>query len=164
MSAEFSFRVGDDLLEVTVTLHVSFLTRRRKYRLKSKETSYTKDKYKSADIYTQPDPVRLFMTIGDRRDPDELGPLPASIRVERWVPQAAVMPRASAVVGHGGSGSTLAALAAGVPQALVPLFVDGPANARRVAEIGAGIAVEDGPANLGRAVAALLADAGYRAA
>ena len=109
-------------------------------------------------------PVRTLITIGDRRDPAELGALPASVRVERWVPQAAVMPHASAVVGHGGSGSTLAALVAGVPQALVPLFVDGPANARRVAEIGAGIAVEDGPANLGPAVAALLADAGYRAA
>jgi hypothetical protein len=60
MSAEFSFRVGNDLLEVTVTLHIGFLTRRRKYRLKSKETSYTKDKYKSTDIYTQPDPVRLL--------------------------------------------------------------------------------------------------------
>jgi hypothetical protein len=58
MSAEFSFRVGNDLLEVTVTLHVGFLTRRRKYRLKSMK--YTKDKYESTDIYTQPDPVRLL--------------------------------------------------------------------------------------------------------
>ena len=86
-------------------------------------------------------PVRTLITIGDRRDPAELGPLPPSVRVERWVPQAAVMPRASAVVAHGGSGSTLTALAAGVPLALVPLFVDGPANARRVAELGAGIAL-----------------------
>ena len=89
-------------------------------------------------------PVRALVTIGDRRDPAELGPLPSSVRVERWVPQAAVMPHASAVVAHGGSGSTLTALAAGVPLALVPLFVDGPANARRVAELGAGIALEDG--------------------
>ena len=74
------------------------------------------------------------------------------------------MPHASAVVAHGGSGSTLTALAAGVPLALVPLFVDGPTNARRVAELGAGIALEDGPDELGRAVAELLSDAGYRAA
>ena len=74
------------------------------------------------------------------------------------------MPQASAVVAHGGSGSTLTALAAGVPLALVPLFVDGPANARRVAELGAGIALEDAPEQLGRAVAELLSDAGYRAA
>ena len=83
-------------------------------------------------------PVRVLLTIGDRRDPAELGTLPPSVRVERWMPQAGVMAHASAMVGHGGSGSTLMALAAGVPLALVPLFVDGPTNARRVAELGAG--------------------------
>ena len=64
---------------------------------------------------------------------------------------------AAAMVSHGGSGSTLMALAAGVPQAFVPLFVDGPANARRVAELGAGIVAED----LRAAVEALLDDAAY---
>jgi len=109
-------------------------------------------------------PVRALLTIGDRRDPGELGPLPASVRVERWVPQAAVMAQASAMVSHGGSGSTLMALAAGVPQAFVPLFVDGPANARRVAELGAGIALDPGSDELAAAVGELLTDPGYRAA
>ena len=107
-------------------------------------------------------PVRVLMTIGDRRSPAELGPLPPSTRVERWVPQAAVMAHASVAVGHGGSGSTLAALAAGVPQALVPLFVDGPVNAARVEELGAGIALPKGPELLAGAVAALLTDPAYR--
>jgi UDP:flavonoid glycosyltransferase YjiC (YdhE family) len=87
--------------------------------------------------------IPVLMTIGDRREPAELGPLPPNVRVERWVAQADVMPRAAAIVSHGGSGSTLTALAAGVPQAFVPLFVDGPANARRVAELGAGILAGD---------------------
>ena len=108
-------------------------------------------------------PVRVLMTIGDRRSPAALGPLPPSTRAERWVPQAAVMAHASVAVGHGGSGSTLAALAAGVPQALVPLFVDGPANAARVEELGAGIALPEGPELLAGAVAALLIDPAYRA-
>ena len=56
------------------------------------------------------------------------------MRVERWVPQADVMPHTAAMVGHGGSGGTLQALAAGVPIAFLPLFVDGPANAERVAD------------------------------
>jgi UDP:flavonoid glycosyltransferase YjiC (YdhE family) len=43
---------------------------------------------------------------------------------------------------HGGSGSTLGAQAAGVPLVVVPLFADQPMNARRVAEVGAGLAVE----------------------
>ena len=109
-------------------------------------------------------PVRALLTIGDRRDPAELGPQPPNVRVERWVPQAAVMAQASAMVGHGGSGSTLMALAAGVPQAFVPLFVDGPANARRVAGLGAGIALDPGSGELASAVGELLADPGYRAA
>ena len=112
-------------------------------------------------------PVRVLVTIGDRRDPAELGRLPRGVRVERWVSQAAVMPHAAAMVGHGGSGSTLIALAAGVPLALVPLFVDGPANAHRVASIGAGVALPQGlagAAGLGDAVAALLGEPRYRAA
>lgn len=72
------------------------------------------------------------------RDPADLGPVPSHVRVERWVDQPAALARATAMVGHGGSGSTLAALAAGVPIAFVPLFVDGPDNARRVAATGAG--------------------------
>ena len=102
--------------------------------------------------------VPVLMTIGDRRDPVELGPLPANVRVERWIAQADVMPRSAAIVSHGGSGSTLMALAAGVPQAFVPLFVDGPANARRVAELGAGILTGD---DLAADVRALIEDPRY---
>jgi UDP:flavonoid glycosyltransferase YjiC (YdhE family) len=114
------------------------------------------DLYRSTALALAELPVRVLMTIGDRRDPAALGALPDSVRIERWVPQADVMGRAAAMVGHGGSGSTLAALAAGVPLALVPLFVDGPRNAARVAAAGAGIAVGDGAAGLSAAVAALL--------
>jgi UDP:flavonoid glycosyltransferase YjiC (YdhE family) len=105
-------------------------------------------------------PVRALVTIGDRRDPSELGPLPRSVRVERWVAQADVMPRAAAMVAHGGSGSTLGALAAGVPQVFVPLFVDGPTNAERVARAGAGIVATDLAADVRR----LLDDPSYRRA
>jgi UDP:flavonoid glycosyltransferase YjiC (YdhE family) len=64
------------------------------------------------------------------------------------------------MVGHGGSGGTLAALAAGVPIAFLPQFVDGPANAARVAGLGAGIVATD----LAAAVHELLEDPTYRAA
>ena len=81
------------------------------------------------------------------------------MRVERWVPQAEVMPHTAAMVGHGGSGGTLQALAAGVPIAFLPLFVDGPANAARVAALGAGIV-----ATHAAQVVELLDDPAYRAA
>jgi UDP:flavonoid glycosyltransferase YjiC (YdhE family) len=94
------------------------------------------------------------MTIGDG-DPAALGPLPPSVRVERWVSQSDVMPHAAAMVGHGGSGSTLAALAAGVPSALLPLFADGTGNAQRMDGLGAGIALEGGTAALPRLAGAV---------
>ncbi len=110
-------------------------------------------------------PVRVLLTI-DSADPDELGPLPKSVHLERWVPQPAVMPHTAAMVGHGGSGSTLAALRAGVPMALLGLFADQPENAQLVEQAGAGLALEGGEAALPRltdAVRELLGDPSYRA-
>jgi UDP:flavonoid glycosyltransferase YjiC (YdhE family) len=110
-------------------------------------------------------PARVLFTIGDQSDPEALGPLPPNVHVERWVPQADVMPHAAAMVGHGGSGSTLMAMAAGVPLAVMPLFADQPYNARRVAQIGAGIALEGGVAAAGelpRAIRSLLEEPRYR--
>jgi len=109
-------------------------------------------------------PLRILFTVGDQSDPGALGPLPRSVHVERWVPQADVMPHAAAMVGHGGSGSTLMAMAAGVPLAVVPLFADQPYNARRIAQIGAGIALEGGVeavAEVPRAIRTLLEEPRY---
>src|SRR5438128_1215203 len=50
-------------------------------------------------------------------------------------------PRAAAIVCHGGSGTVLGALAAGVPMVVTPLFADQPHNARRVAATGTGLAL-----------------------
>jgi UDP:flavonoid glycosyltransferase YjiC (YdhE family) len=111
-------------------------------------------------------PIRVLVTVGRDRDPADLGRLPANVQVERWVPQREVMPHAAAMVCHGGSGTVTLALAAGVPMAVVPLFADQPSNARRVEEIGAGIALDGGPqavSRLGDAVSKLLVDPAYRA-
>lgn len=64
------------------------------------------------------------LTTGRDVDPAELGPVPANVRVERFLPQAQVLPRAAAAIGHGGSGSTLGALAQGVPLVLLPMGAD----------------------------------------
>ena len=87
----------------------------------------------------------MLVTIGRAADPAELGPLPANVHVERWVAQASVMPHAAAMVAHGGAGTTLAALTAGVPLVLLPQSADQPINARRVAELGAGLALDGVP-------------------
>jgi UDP:flavonoid glycosyltransferase YjiC (YdhE family) len=66
-------------------------------------------------------PVRILVTVGRDADPAALGPLPPNVHVERWVAIAAVLRDAAALVTHGGTGTTLAALAAGVPMALLPI-------------------------------------------
>jgi MGT family glycosyltransferase len=111
----------------------------------------------------------VLLTVGNDLDLDALPPAPDNVRVERWVPQQDVLAHAAAAVVHGGSGSTLGAIAAGVPLVVVPLFADQPENARRVAEVGAGIAVEpnrDEPqatvAPLRDAIQSVLAEPAYR--
>jgi glycosyltransferase len=113
-------------------------------------------------------PVRVLLTLGEAGDPAQLQPLPSNVHVERWWPQEVVMAHAAAMVTHGGFGTTLLGLTAGIPMVLAPLFAfDQFANARRVQAVGAGIAVEDAPAAPGQvrdALERVLADDTYRTA
>jgi UDP:flavonoid glycosyltransferase YjiC (YdhE family) len=63
-------------------------------------------------------------------------PLPDGVRHFGFVPLSRVLPRAAALVHHGGIGTLSQALAAGVPQLVVPLFLDHPDNCRRLARLG----------------------------
>ncbi|MGB3442022.1 MAG: glycosyltransferase [Actinophytocola sp.] len=69
--------------------------------------------------------------------PEELGQVPGNVVVRKWVPQADLLPHAELVVHHGGSGTTLGALAAGVPQLVLPQGADQFANADALTEVGA---------------------------
>jgi UDP:flavonoid glycosyltransferase YjiC (YdhE family) len=90
-------------------------------------------------------PADVLLTLGRDADPEALGAAPANARVEPWVDQDAVLREAAVVVSHGGHGTTLGALAHGVPQVLLPLFAgDQWRTARRVEALGAGIVLEDG--------------------
>jgi len=110
-------------------------------------------------------PVRMLLTVGRELDPADLGEPPGNVRVERWVHQAEVLARAAVVVCHGGSGSTLGALAAGLPLVVVPLFADQPYNAARVQAVGAGTVVQPpAPPAIAEAVLRVLEGGPYRAA
>jgi UDP:flavonoid glycosyltransferase YjiC (YdhE family) len=103
--------------------------------------------------------VQLLVSTGGQ-DPAALGPLPASVRAERWVDERALGHHAAAMVSHAGAGSLRTALASGVPLVLMPLFGDQPHNARAVAATGAGI-LADGPGGLADAVRDILGDPAY---
>lgn len=110
-------------------------------------------------------PVRALLTIGKDLPMEALGEVPGNVHVERFVPQDDVIPHAAAVVCHGGSGTTLGTLAAGVPVVVVPMFADQPDNAERVEAAGAGLAMPPRAATadgIRRALVRVLAESSFR--
>jgi MGT family glycosyltransferase len=74
-------------------------------------------------------------------EPEELGLLPSNVVARRSVPQLRVLERAALFVTHGGMNSVNEAIRAGVPTLVVPQGADQPLVARRVVELGAGLAL-----------------------
>lgn len=112
-------------------------------------------------------PVNLIVAVGPDIDPAELGPQPANVHVERWIPQPALLPRCDVMVSHGGSGSVVGALAHGVPLVVIPMGADQPQNAARCAALGVARVLDPiaaTPESIREAVAAVLLDPAYREA
>jgi UDP:flavonoid glycosyltransferase YjiC (YdhE family) len=65
----------------------------------------------------------VLVTVGRNNDPAAFRPAP-NVRVERWLSLRAILPVCSAVVCHAGAGTTLAALAHGLPLVLLPRGAD----------------------------------------
>ncbi|HEY5169052.1 MAG TPA: glycosyltransferase [Thermoleophilia bacterium] len=112
-------------------------------------------------------PIGLIVTVGRDLDPVELGTQPANVHIERFMPQAALLPHCDLVVSHAGSGSVLGALAHGLPMVLLPIGADQPLNAARCQALG--VADVLGPLSatpemVRAAVTRVLADAGFREA
>lgn len=72
-------------------------------------------------------------------DEDAVGPLPANMRLAGWMPLASLLVHSAALVHHGGGGTTLTALAMGVPQLMLPDGADRHLNAQAVGDRGAGL-------------------------
>ena len=84
-------------------------------------------------------PVNVVLTCGYDVDPAAFEPLPRNVAVERWVSQALLLPKCSAVICHAGAGTLMGALAYGLPVVCLPRGADQFANAAQVARTGAGI-------------------------
>jgi UDP:flavonoid glycosyltransferase YjiC (YdhE family) len=110
--------------------------------------------------------VDVLVAVGRTLELIGLGDVPENVRVERWVPQADLLPHVDVAVHHGGTGTTLAALAAGVPQLILPQGADHPRNAEAVTTAGAGEQLPVGGQSaeaIAAKVAALLEDGAVRA-
>ncbi|MCU7827031.1 nucleotide disphospho-sugar-binding domain-containing protein [Kitasatospora sp. DSM 101779] len=104
----------------------------------------------------------FLLAVGDA-DLTHLGTLPANVRALPWVPLAELLRVCDAVVHHGGSGSTLTALQAGIPQLLLPQGADNFTVADVLTSTGAALrsASEDVDTDL---LARLVTDPALRAA
>ncbi|MEU6203574.1 macrolide family glycosyltransferase [Micromonospora musae] len=74
-------------------------------------------------------------------DPAALGPLPANVLAQRFVPQPDVLARAALFITHGGVNSVNEAMYAGVPMLVVPQGADQTLVASRITELGAGLSI-----------------------
>jgi MGT family glycosyltransferase len=110
-------------------------------------------------------PVRGLVTTGPAVDPAVIV-APPNVTVTRWVRHADVLPHCAAVITHGGHGTVLKALIAGVPLVVVPLGRDQPDNAARVVYAGAGTRLRKSAtvSALRAAAARVIEDPRYRAA
>ena len=110
-------------------------------------------------------PVHALLTTGPAVDPAVIH-APGNVSVRPWTRHADVLPHCSAVVTHGGHGTVIKALAAGVPLVVAPFGRDQPDNAARVVHAGAGLRVRKNAATeaLRQAIAQVLDDQRYRAA
>ena len=83
----------------------------------------------------------IVAMVGHGLDPALLGPRRATTRVVHYVPVSGLLESASLLVFHAGSGTMLAALAAGVPMVMLPVAADQPENAERCVAAGAAVAL-----------------------
>ena len=83
-------------------------------------------------------PIELIVAAGPMARPEEIGDVPGHVSVEEWVPQRDVLRHVDLVVSHGGSGTTLDALANGLPHLIIPQGADQFGNAQMVSAAGAG--------------------------
>jgi zeaxanthin glucosyltransferase len=109
--------------------------------------------------------VQLVLSIGNHLDPEQIGPLPSNTILVKHAPQLELLKRASACITHAGLNTALEALAQGVPLVAIPITVDQPGVAARIAEKKTGLVIQlkelTGP-RLGFLLDQVLNDSTYR--
>lgn len=106
-------------------------------------------------------PVRGVVTTGPSAQP--VSPGRDNVTVLSSAPHSALLRHAGATVSHGGHGTVIKSLAAGVPLVCIPVSRDQPDTAARVVAAGAGIRLRAGASarTIARAVDEVLTDSAY---
>jgi zeaxanthin glucosyltransferase len=77
--------------------------------------------------------------VGDRVEPDQIGPAPNNTIIVKRAPQLELLKRTSVCVTHAGLNTVLESLAQGVPQVAIPVTIDQPGVAARIADKQTGL-------------------------
>ncbi len=105
--------------------------------------------------------VDVLVTVGPEGEPAALGDVPDTVHAERFVAQSAVLQLVDLIVHHGGTGTVMGALEAGLPQLLLPQGADQFFNAEILTTTGAAQALPNDaqqPGAISEAVRKLLGD------
>lgn len=87
------------------------------------------------------DDIDIIMCIGKRINRNDLGAISKNFKLYDYIPQLEVLKQADLFITHGGMNSTNEALYNNLPLIIVPQFGDQATVAKRVQELGAGIAL-----------------------
>lgn len=109
--------------------------------------------------------VRGLVTTGPAIDPDQID-APDGVNVVRSAPHGAVLAHTDVLVTHGGHGTVMKGLVAGVPIVCMPTGRDQPDNAARLTHHGAGIKISKkaSPAKIASAIQQVLNDPSFKTA
>ncbi|WP_158789839.1 glycosyltransferase [Granulicella sp. L46] len=87
--------------------------------------------------------MQLVITLGGRRDPSILGGLPGDPVVVGNAPQLELLKSAAIVITHAGPNTVLETLLHGKPMVALPMTLDQPAVAARLAKAGAAVVLSE---------------------
>jgi zeaxanthin glucosyltransferase len=109
--------------------------------------------------------LQLVLSVGDRVEPDQIGPAPNNAIIVKRAPQLELLKRASVCVTHAGLNTVLESLAQGVPQVAIPVTFDQPGVAARIADKQTGLVTSLGkltPEHLSTLLSKVISNPTYR--
>jgi zeaxanthin glucosyltransferase len=109
--------------------------------------------------------LQLVLSVGDRVEPDQIGPAPNNAIIVKRAPQLELLKRALVCVTHAGLNTVLESLAQGVPQVAIPVTFDQPGVAARIADKQTGLVTSLGkltPEHLSTLLSKVISNPTYR--
>jgi MGT family glycosyltransferase len=110
--------------------------------------------------------LQLVLSVGDRVEPDQIGPATNNAIIVKRAPQLELLKRTAVCITHAGLNTVLESLAQGVPQVAIPVTFDQPGVAARIADKQTGLVTSLDkltPEHLSTLLSEILSNPTYRA-